>query len=87
MPLWSINTNHVENWVGDLVSGGYSPATVRKAYQIFGGVIKSAIRARRIGFNPATGVSLPELDSSERRFLTAFEILALADVIDPDIVS
>lgn len=83
MPLWSITTNHIEKWVGDLVDGGYSAATVRKAYQIFGGVIKSAIRARRIGLNPATGVSHPELDNPERRFLTASEILSLADAIDP----
>lgn len=83
IPLGSITTNHVELWIGDLVEGGYSAATVRKAFQIFGGVIKSAIRARRIGFNPATGVSLPELDNPERRFLTASEILALADTIDP----
>lgn len=59
------------------MEGCYSAATIRKAYQIFGGVIKSAIRARRIGFNPAAGVSLPELVSRERRFLTATEIIAL----------
>jgi integrase len=83
MPLGSITTNHVEKWIGDLVDGGYSAATVHKAYQIFGGVIKSAIRSRRIGFNAAAGVSLPELDRRERRFLTASEIIALAGVIDP----
>ncbi|HUP16380.1 MAG TPA: tyrosine-type recombinase/integrase [Acidimicrobiia bacterium] len=83
MPLSSITTNHVEKRIAGLVQAGYSPATVRKAYQIFGGVIKSAIRARRIGFNVAIGISLPELDHRERRFLTTSEILALAEAIDP----
>lgn len=37
----------------------YAAATIRKAYEILGGVIKSAIRSKRIAFNPAAEASLP----------------------------
>lgn len=83
MPLWSIDVNEVEKWVGKLVDQGYAPATIHKAFQILGGVLRSAVRAKRLGNDVTIGVSLPRLERRERRFLTAEEILALAKVIDP----
>lgn len=82
-PLSAITTDDVEHWIGALVDQEYAAATIRKAYEILGGVIKSAIRSKRIAFNPASGASLPALDRRERRFLTADEIIALAETIDP----
>lgn len=83
MPLWSIDINRVEKWVQELVDQGYAPATVQKAFQILGGVLRSAVRSKRLGNDVTVGVSLPRLERRERRFLTAEEILALAKTIDP----
>ncbi len=83
MPLSSIDSYQVEKWIGDLVEQGYTPATIQKAFQILGGVLRSAIRAKRLGNDVTVGISLPRLERRERLFLTAEEILSLAKVIDP----
>lgn len=83
MPLWSIDVNRVESWVEELVDHGYAPATIHKAFQILGAVLRSAVRAKRLGNDVTVGVSLRRLERRERRFLTAEEILGLARVIDP----
>jgi integrase len=83
MPLWSIDVNRVEKWLEELIDEGYAPATIHKAFQILGGVLRAAVRAKRLGNDVTVGVSLPQLERHERRFLTAEEILALAKVIDP----
>jgi integrase len=81
--LSSITSEQLEAWIAGLVKAGYSPSTVHKAAQLVSGVLRSAVRARRLAVNPAADVSLPRIERPERSFLTAGQIGALADAIDP----
>jgi integrase len=81
--LASITSEQIEKWIAGLVAKGYSPSTVHKAAQLVSGVLRSAVRARRLAVNPAADVSLPTIERPERAFLTADEIVRLADAIDP----
>lgn len=83
MPISSITTEIIEAWIGEMVKAGKSPATVRKAFEITSGALRSAVRARRISSNPAIGTPLPKLDRTERRFLSVPEIFSIAEAIDP----
>lgn len=80
--LSGITSEQVEKWIAGLVAKGYSPSTIHKASQILSGVLRSALRARRIAVNPAAGLSLPSIERHERSFLTADQIHAIADAID-----
>lgn len=81
--LGLITSEQIEKWIGGLVAKGYSPSTVHKAAQLLSGVLRSAVRARRLAVNPAGDVDLPTIERPERAFLTTEQIVALADAIDP----
>jgi hypothetical protein len=55
-PLAAITVESIEDWIEAMVHKGKAPATVRKAYQLASGVLRSAVRARRLPRNPAEGV-------------------------------
>ena len=80
--LSEIAFDHVQEWVGRLESKELAPATVRKAYQILAQILELAVKARRIGWNPARGVELPSLEEPDPRFITSEEIDRLADIIE-----
>ncbi len=82
--IGSIQPIHVAQWVADLDSAGYAPATVRKAYQLLAAAMDAAVESGLIGRSPCRGVKLPKLETmSTIRFLEPAEINALADAIDP----
>jgi len=83
MPLLAIRSDTLQQWVSQLTVDGYSAETVRKAWQLASGALRAAVAARRIAHSPTEGVSLPKLEQGEQRFLSADEILSLADAIDP----
>lgn len=67
--LITIDYADCQAWVDEL-STRRAPATVVKAAQIMGKVMKAAVRGKRIPHNPMTDISLPTVtdpdDSSER---------------------
>ncbi len=79
--LSSIEHMEIQAWVAEL-SGRRAPATVRKAAQILGKLLRAAVVARIVPNNPYLGVQLPKVDREEMRFLTPGEVAALADEID-----
>jgi integrase len=73
----------VQQWVAELNSAGYAPATIRKAYEILGRIFTGAVESRLIARSPCQGVKLPKIEQTEKRFLSPTEIEHLADVIHP----
>ena len=83
MPLAAIRQIDVRAWVADLAGQGLKPATVVKAYQLFGKVMAAAVDASIIAQSPCRRIPLPKVEQDEKRFLTPAEIARLASVIAP----
>lgn len=82
VPLSKISQLEVRKWVASLDADGYAPATVKKAYQILGKIMRSAVDAGLVTDSPCRGIQLPEIAANEMRFLTPVEVTRLADAID-----
>ena len=72
----------ITEWVSDLSNRRLAPATITKAAQILGKILKTAVQARRIASNPCAGVEMPKVERKEMRFLTPSELATLAETID-----
>lgn len=83
VPLGEIEHMEVRAWVADLIASGRAPATVVKATQIMGKIMRAAVDTGRIPSSPCERLSLPRVERTEIRFLTPPEIAALADTMDP----
>ena len=44
-------------------------------------ILKSAVRSRRIGINPAEGISLPRTNRRPMRFIDSHEVTRLAEAV------
>lgn len=83
VPLGKVDHPMVQRWVAELTAAGKAPATVAKAYQLLGGALRAAVRAKLIPHDPTEGVRLPKIEREEMRFLSPAEVAGLAEVIDP----
>jgi integrase len=83
MPLAAIRQIEVRAWVADLAAQDLKPATVVKAYQLFGKVMAAAVDAGIIAQSPCRRIPLPRIEQDEKRFLTPAEIARLASIIEP----
>jgi integrase len=83
MPLAAISQLEVRAWVADLSARSLAPATVVKAYQLFGKVMAAAVDAGYLAQTPCRNVPLPRIEREEMRFLTPTEIITLAEAIRP----
>lgn len=83
VPLSKISQLEVRKWVASLAGDGYAPATVKKAYQILGKILRAAEDAGLILDSPCRGIELPEIEAEEMRFLTPEDVTRLANSIDP----
>jgi integrase len=83
VPVADIDHLAVRRWVADLSASGRAPATVVKAAQILGKIMRAAVDARMITSSPCDRVPLPRIDRQEMRFLEPYEIAHLAGAIDP----
>lgn len=79
--LATIDYAACQSWVNEL-STRKAPATVVKAAQIMGKVMKTAVRAKVIPHNPMAEVLLPTITESEDVYLTPARVEALADAMD-----
>ena len=73
----------MEEWLGRLRTSGYSNSTIHSARTVAGMVLASAMDARIIASNPLTGLRLPKGSSRTRNALTAEQVEAIADAVDP----
>ncbi|HEX2699215.1 MAG TPA: tyrosine-type recombinase/integrase [Acidimicrobiales bacterium] len=80
-PIASIDYTDCQIWVNDLATRR-AAATVVKAAQIMSRVMRMAVRARVIAFNPMAEVERPKVHESEDVFLTAAQVEVLADAME-----
>lgn len=83
MPLVAIEPSHVRAWVAELVDGGYAPSTVRRAYTLLQMALELAVEEGRLPRSPCRRIALPKVEHEEKRFLTASDVLKLAEAIEP----
>lgn len=81
--LGAVHPTDIQEWVAQLDTEGYAPATIRKAYQLLGRIFSDAVQAGFIIRSPCRNITLPRVEGSEMRFLSPDEIGHLADAIDP----
>lgn len=82
LPLGRIEPVYVQGWVRDM-AGRRAPATVAKAYQIFARIMAAAEQSGYLARTPCRGVTLPRVERTEMRFLTAPELERVA-ALAPD---
>jgi integrase len=83
VPVVAITAADVHAVLDAARADGLAPASVAATRRLVSAVLNAAVRADRIASNPATRVPAPRIPRSARRFLTADELAALADVIEP----
>lgn len=86
--LSDIRYNDIQQWVNQLSSGSphsrppvkaKSPTVVIRAEGILLGILRSAVQDRRILSNPAEGIILPRKKAKEHVYLSAEELMNLAE--------
>jgi integrase len=76
-----ISKRDVQLWVSELSEEGYSPWTVRKAYQLLSNIMAEAVDQRMIPESPCRRISLPRFQHQERRFLSPDEVERLVAAV------
>jgi len=77
-PLNAISKRDVQQVVNRM-KRNLAPATVRTNYGVLRAILSAAVTADRIGRSPCRGVSLPTQERPKIRFLTADDLVRLAD--------
>lgn len=89
IPLGSITSEDVQEWVVALAQNEYVPGktysaeTIRSHYSLFAAIMKKAVSRGLIGKSPCVDIELPRVFRNERRFLTATEVATLVDAMPP----
>jgi integrase len=81
--LVAIDALAVREWVTELVANGLSAKRARKAHQVLSQILASAVDGGRLPRNVAEGIKLPKVQRKEMHFLTAAQVEALANAIEP----
>jgi integrase len=81
-PLGRITQMHVRSWVAE-ASGRMSAARLRQAYWLLSKILGTAVEVGYLAKTPCVGVKLPRIPKREMRFLTADQVMALAQGVDP----
>ncbi len=82
VPIRAVSYLDVQEWV-TVLDADRGPDTVRGAFRTLHEVVKLALNARLIGFDPCLGVKgLPEVDRREMLFLSPAQVALLATKID-----
>ena len=69
----SITTTAIESWIAKALTGGLSPASVRKYHSMLKTIFQRAVRDRVIAFNPCATTELPKAVSKARSVPTPEE--------------
>lgn len=80
VPVSRVAFEDVQAWVTDLSASGLAGGTVRKVAGVLSSVLALAVKSRRLAVNPAQGVDLPKQSLARRRYLSAAQVEAFADV-------
>jgi integrase len=80
-PLGRIERMHVQKWMVKLQEEGLGSGTIRNAFRVLSRILVEAERSRYIPRNPAAGISPPKARREEMHFLTAEEVIRLAEAM------
>lgn len=70
----------VEDWISELRTAELSTTMIIRLHGILAGILDGAVKAKRLRSNPARGVdNLPSKTSKRRIYLTAGDVMKLAD--------
>jgi integrase len=83
VPLVRVTHSGVVAWVAAMRAEGLSASRTRQAYHLLTGMLDDAVKDGRLPRNPAAGVDLPRLPTTERRYLTHAQVAGLADACGP----
>jgi integrase len=83
VPLSRIAYSDVAAWVASMRAAGLSASRTRQSYHLLTSMLDDAVKDSRISRNPASGVDLPRLPRTERRYLTHAQLADLADGCGP----
>lgn len=83
MPLSRITHAGIVAWVAGMRTEGLSASRTRQAYHLLSSILDDAVRDNRLSRNPAAGVDLPRLPTTERRYLTHGQVAQLANAAGP----
>lgn len=79
VPLVRVTHAGVVAWVAEMRAEGLSASRVRQAYHLLTSMLDDAVKDTRLPRNPAAGVDLPRLPTTERQYLTHGEVAQLAE--------
>jgi integrase len=77
VPIAELGAARLHGWVASAAAAN-AAATVRKNCMVLHQVLAQAVADGRLSVNPAAELELPRLDESEKRYLSAGQIRALA---------
>lgn len=83
LPLARVSHAGVVAWVAGMRREGLSASRTRQAYHLLGAMLAAAVKDQRLPRNPAAGVDLPRLPTTERRYLTHAQVADLAEGCGP----
>jgi integrase len=79
VPLSRVTHSAVVGWVSEMRAEGLSASRCRQSCHLLSAMLDDAVKEGQLARNPATGVALPRLPRTERRYLTHDQVDALAD--------
>lgn len=85
LPRWGtvrlVDVQHedVQAWINGLRKTGMAGGTVRKTHGALNGVLKLAVKGKRLALNPAAEVELPRQAMKRRRYLSGLEVEGLLE--------
>lgn len=83
VPLSKVAHSDVVAWVAAMRVEGLSASRTRQAYHVLTSMLDAAVRDGRLARNPAAGVDLPRLPTTDRRYLTHAQLAVLAEHCGP----
>ena len=81
--LRSLTKPRVKTFLADLQEAGLGAPSVNSVHRLLRRVLSVAVEDGRIPVNPAAKVQAPKSSPREMQFLTAKEVAALADTVEP----
>jgi integrase len=76
--LARVEYGDIQAWITAMVAAGSSGATVRKNVQVLGGILRLAVKDRRLAVNPCVDIDLPAPGHQRRKYLTSKQVALLA---------
>jgi integrase len=74
-----IDRESVEAWVTTMLDEGLSASRVKQSYLVLHAMIRAAVRQGYLARDVIDGIEMPRVISRERRFLTAAQVVELAE--------